>query len=89
LGKPCPPRIIATNRFLNWDVSMCAIYPPLLRLATSIAPSRLAVIVKMGDLELIEKDRLAGGPILRRKYHERTTFVVPAGDSPLTSRPQS
>jgi hypothetical protein len=58
--------------------SDCAIHPPLLCLATSIPRSRLAVIVKMRDSGLIEKDRLAGGPILRREYQERTTFVVSA-----------
>jgi hypothetical protein len=57
-------------------VDMCHLPPPTLCLAAIIARSHLAVIVKTWGLELIEKDRFAGDPILRREYQGRTTFVV-------------
>ena len=47
-------------------------------LAASIAHSERNFIVEAWDSRLVEKDRPEGGPILRRKYHERTTFVVAA-----------
>jgi hypothetical protein len=48
--------------------------------AFSITQCQCAVIVKTRDPELIEKDCLVGGPILRREYQVHTTFVVTGRD---------